>query len=111
MYFFAMAKTVLLNLFSKPATRRYPFEKKEFCAGSRGSVAIEIGKCIFCGICAKKCPSGAIAVDRQKKQWEIERHRCIACGYCVEACPKKALAIASKPASPVEIKAKELFHA
>lgn len=27
--------------------------------------------CVFCGLCAKKCPYGALSVDRQTKQWRV----------------------------------------
>lgn len=32
--------------------------------------------CVFCGLCAKKCPYGALSVDRQTKQWRVSDRRC-----------------------------------
>lgn len=85
------AKTALKNLFSKPATKNYPAQPIEFPAGSRGHVSIDIDDCIFCGMCQRKCPSGAITVDRSAKSWSIERMGCVQCENCVLHCPKHCL--------------------
>lgn len=82
---------VFRNLWRKPVTRRYPFEKREVPSGSRGHLDIEIEKCIFCGICQKRCPAAALNVSREPKSWSVNHYACIICGYCVEACPKKCL--------------------
>lgn len=84
-------KIAMSNLFSKPATYGYPFVKKNYPARYRGQVAIDIDDCIFCGMCMRKCPSGAIKVDRAAKSWAIERMGCVQCSNCVEGCPKKCL--------------------
>ena len=65
-------KIALKNLFSKPATSNYPFEPAVYPERSRGHVEINIDDCIMCGMCMRKCPSGAITVDRNKKEWSIE---------------------------------------
>jgi formate hydrogenlyase subunit 6/NADH:ubiquinone oxidoreductase subunit I len=91
MAFNQMGGKVLLNLFSKPATLRYPFQKRVPFAKSRGKIGIEIQTCIFCGICAKRCPADAITVTKETKTWAIEPGRCVSCGVCVEVCPKKCL--------------------
>jgi len=88
-----MTKTVLKNLFRRPATERYPFVPKQYAPGTRGKVLIDISKCIFCGICQRRCPTAAITVSKEKKSWEIDRMRCISCNSCVELCPKKCLAL------------------
>lgn len=54
-------------------------------------IAIDMSTCVLCGICAKKCPANAIAVDRQNKTWTIRRADCVLCGNCLNACPKKSL--------------------
>lgn len=48
-------------------------------------------KCIYCTLCAKKCPAGALAVDRAAKTWTLDEDKCIACGTCHDICPKKAI--------------------
>lgn len=94
---------------SKPATIRYPFHPAKKFSGTRGTIRIDIAKCIFCGICAKKCPTGAITVAKDQKQWEIDRLRCISCGYCTEVCPKKCLAQDQEYAPCSYTKTKDTF--
>lgn len=48
-------------------------------------------KCVYCTLCAKKCPAGAITVDRAAKTWTLDEERCIGCGTCHEVCPKKCI--------------------
>jgi ech hydrogenase subunit F len=86
-----MAKVVSRSVLSRPATRLYPFEKRSTYKNTRGSISVDIDKCIFCSLCQKKCPTAAIVVKREEKLWEIDRLRCISCGACVDACPKKCL--------------------
>ena len=106
-----IAKVVTRSALSRPATRLYPFEKRPFFKNTRGSISIEIDKCIFCGICQKKCPTQAITVTKASKDWQINRLRCIACNACVEACPKKCLAMENAYSPAVVRKgADDKFH-
>jgi len=91
MPFLPMAKTIIQSLFRKEATVPYPMEPMPKDPLVRGHVDIDIDACIFCGICGKKCPTGALRIDRNDKEWEIARFECIVCGACCEACPKKCL--------------------
>ena len=92
----SMLKSVLKNLFGKPATRLYPFVRREAFADTRGLLDIDISKCIFCGLCAKRCPANALAVTKKPQpSWTVDAYRCILCGYCLEACPKKCLVMRS----------------
>lgn len=89
---FDMIGNIFKNLGSKPATRMYPFEKREAFKDTRGQLGgIDIDMCIFCGICARKCPSDAIVVNKAEKSWEVDRYKCVICGVCSEVCPKKCL--------------------
>jgi len=111
MKFFVMAKTVIKSLLRKPATRKYPFgPMREFFENSRGSVAINIGDCIFCGMCQRKCPTKAITVTKENRQWKIDRMKCIACGCCVENCPKKCLIMEPQYTAPSTEKKEDVYQ-
>jgi ech hydrogenase subunit F len=102
-------KTILKNLFSKPATTKYPFVKKEYPEGTRGKVEIDIDSCIFCGICSRKCPPNVIEVNREKKEWKIDPFGCISCSACVYACPKKCLFMNQEYTAPAPQKTTNTF--
>ncbi len=50
--------------------------------------------CVYCTLCAKQCPEGAITVDRANKTWEVDEEKCVKCGICIDKCPKKCLSFA-----------------
>lgn len=69
-----------------------------------GELECDTETCIYCGICAKKCPEDALTVTRAKKNketgemegensWAVDHEACIKCGICVEACPKDSLTL------------------
>lgn len=57
--------------------------------------------CVYCGLCAKVCPSEAITVDRATKTWSVDHAKCEKCGKCIAKCPKKTLSFAE--AGPVGV--------
>ncbi|MDR1272896.1 MAG: 4Fe-4S binding protein [Clostridiales Family XIII bacterium] len=91
MKFLSMGKVVLRSLFGKPSTYGYPFTPREYPDTLRGAIGIDIDACIFCGLCARKCPTDAIEVNRQEKSWTIKRMQCVYCSYCVDTCMKNCL--------------------
>lgn len=93
-------RTALKNLFSRPATRNYPFEAREYPERYRGRVAINIDDCIMCGLCMRRCPADAITVDREHKTWSIQRMSCVQCSLCVNGCPKKCLSMEQRYTEP-----------
>ena len=109
MGYFEMSKLALKWALTKPPTTRYPFEPRNPIAGSRGQLVFTKDNCVYCNICAKKCPAGALLVNRAQKKWAIDRLRCITCGYCVEICPKKSLELATGHGSPAVTRDRE-FH-
>lgn len=58
-----------------------------------GKPVQDASKCVYCTICAKKCPAGALEVDRANKTWTLDEDLCVGCGTCAEACPKKCIII------------------
>jgi formate hydrogenlyase subunit 6/NADH:ubiquinone oxidoreductase subunit I len=105
-----MVKIVLGSVFKKPATRLYPFVKREPYAVTRGHIDIKIDQCTFCSLCQRKCPTAAITVNRNEKKWNIDRFRCIQCGACADACPKKCLSMGNAYTSPALVKSTETFE-
>ena len=107
---FNMYNTVIKSLFRRPYTVKYPFGPRVYHGDiTRGSIGIDIGKCIYCGLCQKKCPTTALAVSKEEKSWGIDRLRCITCGACVEVCPKKCLEMNRDYSPPVTEKKREVF--
>jgi ech hydrogenase subunit F len=96
MAFFKMTGQTLRNLFTNPATYMYPFKLREPFKNTRGKLNIELDKCIYCSMCARRCPTDAITVDRDKKSWQVDHLKCLYCGNCVDVCPKKCLFLANK---------------
>ncbi len=103
-------RETLSNLFKKPATLDYPAKPRPLAARTRGHVAIDLPACIYCGICQKKCPTGAIKVAKADVTWSIARMSCIQCGACVECCPKKCLALENAATPPASTPTLDVFQ-
>ena len=101
---FTMTKTVLKNLLGGPATLMYPKKKRIFTPITRGRVDNDINKCIFCGMCSRRCPTYAIVVTKDSREWEIDRLKCCTCNLCVEICPVKSLSMENQYFTPVKEK-------
>lgn len=99
----------LKNLFSKPATTKYPAEPKIYPERTRGHVEIQMEDCVLCGMCMRNCPPRAIKVNRAAGTWEIMRFDCIQCGYCVQGCPKKCLQIVPGYTEPQQQKSVDIY--
>lgn len=109
MPYFAMSKLALRWAMKRPPTSRYPFEPRLALAGSRGRLVFTREHCVYCTVCAKKCPTGALAVNRAEKKWAIDRLLCISCAYCVEVCPKKSLQLSTAHGVPAVTKDREFY--
>lgn len=61
-----------------------PFQAK----GAKGSFfpSTDSSSCLKCGMCVRKCPTGAIAKDCVT----IDTEKCISCFRCIRNCPAKA---------------------
>lgn len=96
----AMLGDVLASLFKKPATQRYPFERREAPERLRGKLFWDASKCSGCQLCIKDCPSEAIeliVLDKVAKRFVMRYHidRCTFCAQCVQTCRFKCLGMAS----------------
>jgi ech hydrogenase subunit F len=100
---------IMKNAFHKPATRNYPKVSRPPFDRQRGHIEIDLPACIYCGMCSRKCPTGAIEVKRPDKLWSIDRFKCILCNSCVEVCPKKCLSMGSEPMQPASKKSIDVF--
>lgn len=90
---FKIWKVLLGSAARKSSTRLYPVEKREYQERTRGHVVHDSDTCILCGICERKCPGGALKVDKAARTWTINRMACVQCNYCVEVCPKSSLSM------------------
>lgn len=111
MPYLQMSKLALKWAVTRPPTSRYPFEPRRVIVRSRGQLVFTRATCVYCTVCAKKCPTGALLVNRAQKKWAIDRLLCITCGYCVEACPKKSLELSTDHGAPTVTKDREVFSA
>jgi ech hydrogenase subunit F len=85
----------LRGLVSRPATRNYPIEVREPFPGARGTLEFDLDSCIFCMLCARKCPTGAITCVRDERYFAIDQLNCIACGICVDVCSRDSLQLSA----------------
>lgn len=101
MSWLAISSLVTRSALQRPATRRYPLERREPYARTRGHIAFKIDNCTFCTLCAVKCPTRAIVVSKQDRTWAIDQGRCILCGNCVEGCREGCIALSDRPWPPM----------
>ena len=74
------------NLFGRRFTRNYPKTRPPLPEGLRAKVMHDREKCIYCGMCARYCPSDAIKVDMKKREWRYDWGKCLFCAQCEEVC-------------------------
>jgi len=90
------------NLFRKPVTTRYPFEKTYIPDDYRGVIDFDESLCIWCRRCEMACPPGAIVFSQNmegQQTYHYNRAVCIFCKECVRICPKEgALVQTNQPA-------------
>jgi ech hydrogenase subunit F len=88
-----MIKEVLSQIFTKPATEKYPFVKVEVPEDFRGKQVFDINLCVSCGLCSRDCPAKAIEmVDVDGKRRPLfHLDLCIFCYQCAESCPRNAI--------------------
>ena len=112
MSWFSISALVTKSALRKPATRLYPFETREPYPKTRGHIRFDhaANTCTFCTICAHKCPTQAIQVNKKEKIWAIDHMRCILCSNCTESCPRNCLCMAHTPHAPMLKQEVETFR-
>lgn len=103
---FKLGKMTLRSLFSKPETIRYPAEEPKHPSCMKGLIEYDYTNCIYCDICEKRCPTGAIHVDKKTQTWTIDHFSCIQCGSCVRECPKSCISMSPVLIHPATEKSK-----
>jgi len=100
----------LRSLLGKPVT--LDFARAARNGATRGYPKVNPEKCLGCGLCARSCPPGAIAMrsigkrvvggkEVDKQAPEFDYYKCIYCGLCADVCPAKAIEMAK--GSPLEV--------
>jgi formate hydrogenlyase subunit 6/NADH:ubiquinone oxidoreductase subunit I len=94
----AMIGEISRSLFKRPATERYPYERKPTPERLRGKLMFDAAKCTGCKICVRDCPAMAIellVVDKATKRFVMRFHsdRCTYCAQCVVSCNFDSLAM------------------
>jgi formate hydrogenlyase subunit 6/NADH:ubiquinone oxidoreductase subunit I len=109
------AKTILKQLFQKPATNIFPAKYAPESTLSfldkvtrqevklhppvaiplkfRGKIAYDRENCVGCQQCYKVCPTRAIEWLPEEKKIKIFISRCCFCAQCVDVCPVNTLAM------------------
>lgn len=88
------------NMFRRPVTMPYPFEKPVMADRFRGLVDLYPEKCIACSQCVKICPTAALKLTVSTNPETKKRvpgtflyngEWCCFCGLCQEVCPTAAI--------------------
>ncbi len=58
--------------------------------------SVDRDKCKACGVCAMKCPFGAVSIRDESAL--IDPEACMGCGVCTDLCPQEAIALQKDPA-------------
>ncbi len=94
---------LILNLFKKDLTVKFPAESLVIPSGYRGKYSFSPDKCLGCGRCAQICPNKAIEmVEVKQKDGTIKRlpkfdiNKCCFCRLCEDVCPTKAIHLTKK---------------
>jgi ech hydrogenase subunit F len=88
-----ISRVIIKSLIGRPSTLMHPQRKRVFPDATRGKVENDIKRCIFCRLCEKNCPTKALAVSKESRDWQIDSLKCCTCRRCVEVCPAQCLSM------------------
>ena len=80
---------LVLRLLLQGAAHGQRVQRADLFAPPHFLPAFDLSRCTYCGLCAKQCPMGAIAVDALGKMQLHRPERCIGCGLCAVACRRQ----------------------
>ena len=107
-----MLPTIIKNLFTRPATRRYPFfDIREPFPNARGKLWFDTNKCDFCADCTRVCPADAISVESERQEIHYDPFKCIYCATCVQTCLQRAITMDKHYEPPAYEKREQLYKA
>lgn len=95
-----MEKLALHNPDEEVYKTLYTLEEIERAIKEAPSYWIDPEKCRACTACAKRCPVGAIAGEKNKIH-VIDQEKCIKCGTCIDSCPPRFAAVTRLVGKPV----------
>jgi formate hydrogenlyase subunit 6/NADH:ubiquinone oxidoreductase subunit I len=87
----SMFGDIFKSLWKKPATEKYPYQRKPDPERLRGKLEYDPAKCAGCMLCVRDCPANAIeliTLDKVNKRFVMRYHmdRCTFCNQCVMSC-------------------------
>ncbi len=92
---FRFIKQLAKNLQQGPATEDYPRQESVAPKRFRGTITIDVTKCVACGICKHVCAGRAINIkpdaDKLGYSFSIWHNSCALCGMCKHYCPTGAI--------------------
>jgi ferredoxin len=73
-------------------------EGRQYSSHTRWIVELDAGKCSLCEVCARRCPTGAIILERKKDTFVLyfKHGACNGCGgekTCEAICPEEAITV------------------
>ena len=60
-------------------------------------------------MCSRRCPTYAIVVTKDRKEWQIDRLKCCTCNLCVEICPVKCLSMENPVCPTISEKTEAIY--
>jgi formate hydrogenlyase subunit 6/NADH:ubiquinone oxidoreductase subunit I len=60
-------------------------------------------------MCGRRCPTYAITVTKDSKEWQIDRLQCCTCDLCVEICPVKCLFMENQYTPPITDRGERIY--